>query len=191
MLYPPLHNLYSVADCWPAMKFECLEDPAFETTMLNQELGDWKYQRFPNNPRIWVAGCGTNQAVFTALRFPKGAVLGSDLSSESLKVENGTARALGISNLELKRESINQITYQGEFDYVISTGVVMINADPQATLTKIAAALKPNLIPPATAARNLTERHSECPVQSRTSGPNWEPLVLICGRLVQRRPAAL
>jgi 2-polyprenyl-3-methyl-5-hydroxy-6-metoxy-1,4-benzoquinol methylase len=82
--------------------------------------------------------------VFTALRFPKGAVLGSDLSSESLEAANGTARALGISNLELKRESINQITYQAEFDYVISTGVVMINTDPQTTLTKIAAALKPD-----------------------------------------------
>jgi SAM-dependent methyltransferase len=129
---------------WPALKFECLEDPAFEAAMLNQELGDWRHQRFPNNPRIWVAGCGANQAVFTALRFQQATVLGSDLSSESLEAANRTAGALGISNLELKRESINQITYQGEFDYIISTGVVHHNADPQATLTKIAAALKPH-----------------------------------------------
>lgn len=129
-----------------AMKFEFLEDSTFEATMLDQELGDWKHQRFPDNPRIWVASCGTNQAVFTALRIQKATILGSDLSSESLEVADSTARALGISNLELKRESINQITYQGEFDYVISTGVIHHNADPPATLTKIAAALKPHRV---------------------------------------------
>src|SRR5262245_56217714 len=68
-----------------AMKFERLDDPTFEATMLNQELGDWGHQRFPNDPSIWVAGCGTNQAVLTALRFPNATVLGSDLSSESLE----------------------------------------------------------------------------------------------------------
>ena len=127
----------------PAMKFDCLEDSAFEAAMLNQELGDWRHRRFPINLRIWVAGCGTNQAVFTALRFQKATVLGSDLSSESLEAAERTARALGISNLELKQESINQIAYQGEFDYIVSTGVIHHNADPQTTLTKIAAALKP------------------------------------------------
>jgi SAM-dependent methyltransferase len=124
------------------MKLDYLEDPTFEATILNQELGDWEHQRLPDNLRIWVAGCGTNQAVLTALRFPNATVLGSDLSHESLESATKTARALGISNLELVQESINQITYHEKFDYVISTGVIHHNADPQETLTKIATALK-------------------------------------------------
>ncbi|HEX8190600.1 MAG TPA: TauD/TfdA family dioxygenase [Pyrinomonadaceae bacterium] len=128
---------------WRAVKFDYLQDPLFETRMLNQDLGDWSHRIVPGSPRIWIAGCGTNQAVFTALRFPQATVVGSDVSSTSLEIGAGTARALGISNLELRRESINEVAYREEFDYVISTGVIHHNADPRATLEKIAAALKP------------------------------------------------
>lgn len=126
-----------------AQKFDYLEDPTFEAMMLNQELGDWAHKWLAPGPRIWVAGCGTNQAVFTALRFPQAAVIGSDLSATSLAVCADTVKTLGITNLELRQESINQSVYRADFDYIIATGVVHHNADPQATLTKIAAALKP------------------------------------------------
>lgn len=128
---------------WRAIMFNRLQDPYFDTLMLNQDVGAWKHDVVPKNPRIWVAGCGTNQAVFTALRFPQATVIGSDVSSGSLEICTETYKSLGISNLELRRESINQITYENEFDYIISTGVIHHNADPQATLRKIAAALKP------------------------------------------------
>jgi SAM-dependent methyltransferase/alpha-ketoglutarate-dependent taurine dioxygenase len=128
---------------WRAVKFDYLQEAYFETTMLNQDLGDWESHLIPRNPRIWIAGCGTNQAIFTALRFPKATVIGSDLSSASLEICAGTAKALGISNLELRQESINQINYRDKFDYVISTGVIHHNADPQAALDQLALALKP------------------------------------------------
>ena len=129
---------------WQAVKFDYLEDQSFETAMLNQDVGAWKHDRIPAEPRIWIAGCGTNQAVFTALRFPKARVTGSDVSSVSLEISAESAKQLGISNLELKQESINEVTYREEFDYIISTGVIHHNADPQSTLAKIAAALKPD-----------------------------------------------
>jgi SAM-dependent methyltransferase len=128
---------------WQALKFEYLEDPYFEMDMLNQELGDWAHQRLPKHLRIWVAGCGTNQAVVNALKFPKASVVGSDISSTSLEISARSVTALGISNLKLERESINQVTYQDEFDYIISTGVIHHNADPQVSLNKLSAALKP------------------------------------------------
>jgi len=127
---------------WTAAKFDYLEDPYFETRMVNQELGDWGYGLLPKHPRIWVAGCGTNQAVFTALRFPKASVVGSDVSSTSLNRTAETAKQLGITNLELKEESINQVGYVDRFDYVICTGVIHHNADPQNSLRKLAGALK-------------------------------------------------
>lgn len=127
-----------------AIKFDYLQDQYFDTAMLNQDIGAWSHNRIPPEPRIWMAGCGTNQAVFTALRFPKARVIGSDVSSVSLEICAETAKQLGVTNLELRQESINQATYREEFDYIISTGVIHHNADPQATLARISAALKPD-----------------------------------------------
>ncbi|HEY6190001.1 MAG TPA: class I SAM-dependent methyltransferase [Pyrinomonadaceae bacterium] len=129
---------------WPTMKFEYLEDPYFETVMLNQDIGDWKHQVVPKEASIWVAGCGTNQAIFTALKFPKAKVIGSDVSAKSLEICAENARQLGLTNLELKEESINHVTYKEQFDYVISTGVIHHNADPRISLDRLVAALKPD-----------------------------------------------
>ena len=129
---------------WTPVKFDYLEDAAFETVMLNQNLGDWEHRTVPRAARIWVAGCGTNQAVFTALRFPAATVIGSDVSKQSLQLCRHAAKALNLSNLELREESLNNVSYKDQFDYVICTGVIHHNADPQATLAKLAGALKPN-----------------------------------------------
>jgi 2-polyprenyl-3-methyl-5-hydroxy-6-metoxy-1,4-benzoquinol methylase len=128
---------------WPAMKFDYLDDPYFETVMVNQDLGDWTHQILPENPHIWVAGCGTNQAIHTALRFRNRTVVGSDISSKSLGICAQNAKAIGLTNLELKEESINEVSYQDRFDYVACTGVIHHNADPQSTLEKLVASLKP------------------------------------------------
>jgi SAM-dependent methyltransferase len=129
---------------WSATQFDYPLDPHFCTRMLNQDLGDWDHQTIGTHPQIWVAGCGTNQAIFTALRFPEAAVTGSDLSTESLKICSEAARQLNISNLSLQQESLNKVSYDGRFDYVICTGVIHHNADPKGTLERLATALKPN-----------------------------------------------
>jgi len=127
---------------WRPVQFNYLLDPGFETVMLNQDLGDWQHLTIPPQPKIWVAGCGTNQAVWTALRFPKATVIGSDLSVQSLELAASSARDLQLTNLELRNESINQVDYVEQFDYVICTGVIHHNAQPQAVLKKLADALK-------------------------------------------------
>lgn len=127
---------------WRPFRFDRLLDPYFETIMLNQDLGDWQHNLIPKTPKIWVAGCGTNQAIFTALKFPKATVLGSDLSEKSLEIANQTAKELGLSNLQLKQESLNNVTYDEQFDYIICTGVIHHNANPQTTLARLATALK-------------------------------------------------
>lgn len=128
---------------WAPMKFDYLLDPHFETVMLNQALGDWDHATVPRNPDIWVAGCGTNQAVYTALRFPKGKVQGSDISQTSLAICRDTSSKLGIDNLTLREESLNHVEYEERFDYVLCTGVIHHNASPQGVLAKLARALKP------------------------------------------------
>jgi SAM-dependent methyltransferase len=128
---------------WRPAQFSYLLDPDFETVMLNQDLGDWQHRIIPRQPKIWVAGCGTNQAVITALKFPKAAVIGSDLSVQSLELAAKSARELQLTNLEFRNESINQVDYVEQFDYVICTGVIHHNAQPQAVLKKLTGALKP------------------------------------------------
>jgi SAM-dependent methyltransferase len=129
---------------WRPMAFDCVNDPDFEAVMLNQSLGSWEHSMLPRQPKIWVAGCGTNQAVFTALRFPNATVLGSDLSSTSLETAQNTARMLGVTNLSLRQESLNQVKYDKEFDYVLCTGVIHHNAEPIVPLHRLARALKPD-----------------------------------------------
>lgn len=128
---------------WRPAEFNYLLDPDFETAMLNQDLGDWQHRTIPRQPKIWVAGCGTNQAVWTALRFPNAKVLGSDLSVQSLELAASSARELQLTNLELRNESINQVDYAEQFDFVICTGVIHHTAEPQVALKKLAGALKP------------------------------------------------
>jgi 2-polyprenyl-3-methyl-5-hydroxy-6-metoxy-1,4-benzoquinol methylase len=127
---------------WRPMKLDRLIDTQFQTRMFNQNLGDWTHQTLSARPQIWVAGCGTNQALITALNFPEAHVIGSDLSKQSLELGASTAAELGVKNLELRCESINQVSYDEEFDYILCTGVIMINADPAETLGHLARALK-------------------------------------------------
>ena len=128
---------------WRPAEFRYLLDPDFETVMLNQEIGDWEHRVVPRHPKIWVAGCGTNQAVFTALRFPNATIIGSDLSVQSLELATRSAQELKLANLELRNESLNQVSYAEQFDYVICTGVIHHNAQPPAVLEKLVRAMKP------------------------------------------------
>jgi SAM-dependent methyltransferase len=128
---------------WAPMVFPVIADPQCGTVFLNQELGDWTHSRIPRAPKVWVAGCGTNQAVFTALRFPEGDVLGTDISSQSLAICQRSASQLGIKNLRLEERSLNTVTYSNEFDFIICTGVIHHNANPEIPLARLSEALKP------------------------------------------------
>src|SRR6266478_1638497 len=127
---------------WAPMTFPSFKDPAFETIMLNQSIGDCEHCTVRPDAKIWVAGCGTNQAIYTALRFPAASIIASDLSDSSLEVCFRHARQLGVTNLVLRYQDINTVDYVNVFDYVICTGVVHHNAHPSLTLTKIAQATK-------------------------------------------------
>jgi SAM-dependent methyltransferase len=129
---------------WRPMKFDRTFDPGFEADMLNQNIGDWSHKIVPKSGEIWVAGCGANQALITACKFPEGFVVGSDLSAESLDFCAEAARKVAASNLELRRESLNCVAYREQFDYVICTGVIHHNAEPRRSLARLARALKPS-----------------------------------------------
>jgi len=129
---------------WRPMRIERLTDPGFGARFLCQDLGDYTGRRIPENPAIWVAGCGTNQALLTALRFPQARVLGTDASARSLQICAESAADLGVDNLELAQEGITQASRTDEFDHVICTGVIHHNPDPRACLQRLSQALRPD-----------------------------------------------
>jgi SAM-dependent methyltransferase len=183
---------------WAATKFDRLSDPGFYADMLNQELGDWGHNLLRPDARIWVAGCGVNQAIFTALRFPQATVLGSDVSATSLEICDANARALGVTNLELRRESLNHVAYSEQFDYVICTGVIHHNADPRSTLERLSAALKPSGVMELMVYNRF---HWVIPVafqkavrmlcSSRGESPDFEKELSITRRLIDDAPPSL
>lgn len=129
---------------WPPQAFHRLEDVHLWSHMLGQDIGSWHEPVVPAlGGKVWIAGCGTNQALLTALKFPAAAVRGSDLSAESLDLCARNAEQVGATNLTLVRESLNTVTYRDEFDYALCTGVIHHNADPSIPLRRIAHALKP------------------------------------------------
>jgi hypothetical protein len=130
---------------WRPSFWERLSHPDLFRRMICQELGDWDGKILPaSRPlRIWVAGCGTNQAVITALQFPNAEILGTDLAANSLQTATESVRWLEIQNTRLVRTSINDSEFESEFDYIICTGVIHHNAKPDETLKKIQRALKP------------------------------------------------
>jgi 2-polyprenyl-3-methyl-5-hydroxy-6-metoxy-1,4-benzoquinol methylase len=129
---------------WRALRLQRNLDTDFERVMLCQSIGDWSHRIIPRHSNIWVAGCGTNQAIITALKFPESTILASDLSRPSLDLCARTADELSVTNLELREESLNQVSYHEQFDYILCTGVIHHNSDPAMTLNRLSHALRPH-----------------------------------------------
>lgn len=129
---------------WFPAEFPFVLDGDFYRKFTCQDIGDFTWQRIPKKAKIWVAGCGTNQAIFTALKYPEAEILGTDISPGSIEVCKKIASQLNINNLTLELKSLNEITYEERFDYIICTGVIHHNADPAATLNLISKALAKN-----------------------------------------------
>lgn len=127
---------------WVPLYLPSYRDADFWPEALNTELGYWDTPRFGDGMKIWVGGCGTNQAVLTALKFPGATVVGSDVSIESLNTAEAVAKQLGLTNLSLRSESLNATPYDEEFDYVICTGVIHHNADPSVPLRNLMRGMK-------------------------------------------------
>ncbi|MER5887985.1 class I SAM-dependent methyltransferase [Streptomyces sp. NPDC001941] len=129
---------------WHATRLTAPDDPALHPSLLSQELGDFTHRRIPPGARVWVPGCGVNQALIVALRFPDAEVVGSDVSTDSLDLCRTARDQVGASNLTLREEGISDAPYRQEFDYVVCTGVIHHHPEPGMLLARLAAALKPS-----------------------------------------------
>jgi len=129
---------------WPPQTFDFITDQDLPRQLLNQNVGDWTHARVPPKPRIWIAGCGTNQAIYLALRHPDAHIVATDLSPVAIEICRRNAAQLGLGHLQLRNETLNEAPYRDEFDVVICTGVIHHNAQPVHALERLSAALAPS-----------------------------------------------
>jgi SAM-dependent methyltransferase len=93
---------------------------------------------------ILIAGCGSFQAARIAHRNPTARVVGIDLSEPSLAHNRMLQEKHGLTNLELRHQDIAKAGGIGEFDLIISTGVLHHMPDPDEGLAVLASLLRPD-----------------------------------------------
>lgn len=131
--YPePIHDL----PAWLATNWEWF-DPHHAHCML------WPGGRHAADLTILVAGCGTNQAAVFAYTNPNATVVGTDVSQSALRHHERMKRTYGLDNLELHRVPIEEVaSLGGDFDLIVSTGVLHHLADPQLGANALAGCLR-------------------------------------------------
>lgn len=118
------------------------EDPDHAIRFLNQALGAWHGERLPRDMNIWVAGCGTNQAVMLALAFPQAAITATDISPGSLENSRSLANEMKLERIEFRCEPVDAMSASEHFHFIVCTGVVHHNPDPKLLLQTLARALR-------------------------------------------------
>lgn len=110
---------------------------------LSYLLGRRKETAIPPDARIWVAGCGTQQAAHWGMSFPEGRVLATDLSHEVLQRAQGLADALGLAHVRFAQHDLMTSPPENDaFDLVVSTGVIHHLPSPSTGLRHLRQALK-------------------------------------------------
>lgn len=101
--------------------------------------------RFPAQPEILIAGCGTGrQAILAAMHYENARILAIDLSLSSIAYASRKTREAGLRNIEYGQADILRIGELGRtFDYIESIGVLHHMDDPQAGLKALASILRP------------------------------------------------
>ncbi|MET0995713.1 MAG: class I SAM-dependent methyltransferase, partial [Mycobacterium sp.] len=109
----------------------------FDPSLAHRVL--WPDREFKPDLDILIAGCGTNQASVFAHANPAAKVVAVDISESSLAHHAYLKDKYELKNLELHRLPIEELPTLGlDFDLVVSTGVLMIMADPQAGMNALA-----------------------------------------------------
>jgi SAM-dependent methyltransferase len=93
----------------------------------------WPDRDYTPDMKVLVAGCGTSQAAVLAYTNPSAHVVAIDVSQTSLEHHRHLKTRYGLNNLDLHLMPIEQAgELRGDFDLIVSTGVLHHLADPDA-----------------------------------------------------------
>ena len=131
--YPePIQDL----EAWTANNWQWF-DPVHAHRIL------WPDREYKPDLDILIAGCGTNQAAVFAYTNPAAKVVAVDISQPSLDHQQYLKDKHGLFNLELHLLPIEELPTLGlDFDLVVSTGVLMVMADPLAGMKALASCVR-------------------------------------------------
>jgi len=99
-------------------------------------------KEFSDNLSVLIAGCGTNQAVYHALKYPRSQHYAIDVSQASLNHVKNMIKKYNITNLTVEKKDILELKEKNKFDYVVSTGVIHHTQNPQENLKRLVEATK-------------------------------------------------
>jgi SAM-dependent methyltransferase len=103
----------------------------------------WPDRESAHDLDILVAGCGANQAAVLAFTNPRSRVVGIDVSQPSLDHHHLLKERYGLDNLELRLLPIEDVgALGGDFDLIVSTGVLHHLHDPTVGLAALAGCLR-------------------------------------------------
>lgn len=105
----------------------------------------WPDRAYRPDMDILIAGCGTNQAAVFAYNNPQARVVAVDISQASLNHESFLKDKYRLDNLDLRLLPIEELpTLDRQFDLVVSTGVLMVMADPVVGMKALAQCVRPD-----------------------------------------------
>ncbi len=110
--------------------------------VLNFLLRRRKHEWLPLNAKVWVAGCGTQQALMWALSNPDAQIYATDISRRTLDIAGNFAQQLNLMNLKLEQEDLASSRFSKRFDLVVCTGVLHHLPDPTVGLQNLREAIK-------------------------------------------------
>ena len=99
-------------------------------------------KEYYENIDVLIAGCGTNQAVYHAMKFPNSKNYAIDISDSSINHVKKMIIKFNIKNLEVEKKDIVDLDENNKFDYTVSTGVIHHTKKPQKSLNKLVSITK-------------------------------------------------
>ena len=104
----------------------------------------WPRRMDFNDLDILIAGCGSNQAAYTALRNPTSRVVAIDISRSSLSHSQYLKDKHGLDNLEVRHLDLMAVaSLDQSFDFILSTGVLHHLKEPGRGLRALRDVLRP------------------------------------------------